>query len=322
MDSRTTVLARVSAILAGIPLLAGQSVPPPPATEATVVLSPFILTGGKDIGYRSTNSLGGSRLNTDYKDIASRLEVMTPDFLSDIGAFTLKQALNYSGNTESPAETWAVGAGTGDGFLGTSTASMVPSRTRGLGRTTPTHNYFPTVLPYDSYNSFERGLTIASGPNPGLFALGNASGIANTDPNRPRLHGKSGTLRTVADSLGSVRSDLNDTTTLEIAGNQVSTPVSDLNRPIYSREQWYFDPFVSFRSKLSEKLDFQVQLNVYNATNVRDLDLVAVYASTARRLDVKDPRFTYYGWKDPLSLPLTVRVQDPISFQLTAKFGF
>lgn len=172
------------------------------------MLSPFILSEGKDVGYRSTNSLGGSRLNTDYKDIAARLEVMTADFLSDIGAFTAEQALNYSGNTEAPAETWAVGAGTGDGFLGSSTASMVPSRTRGLGRTTPTRNYFPTLMPYDSYNSYERGLTIASGPNPGLFALGNASGITNTDHNRAGLRERRGTLRTVVDSFGSVRGEV------------------------------------------------------------------------------------------------------------------
>ena len=52
------------------------------------------------------------------------------------------------------------------------------------------------------------------------------------------------------------------------------------------------------------------------------MDLVAVYASTASKLDVNDPRFTYYGWADPQSLPLTVRVQDPIRFQFMAKFGF
>jgi hypothetical protein len=183
--------------VAGVTLVA-QSIPPLPVSEETIVLSPFILSEGKDVGYRSTNSLGGSRLNTDYKDIAARLEVMTADFLSDIGAFTAEQALNYSGNTEAPAETWAVGAGTGDGFLGSSTASMVPSRTRGLGRTTPTRNYFPTLMPYDSYNSYERGLTIASGPNPGLFALGNASGITNTDHNRAGLRERRGTLRTVS----------------------------------------------------------------------------------------------------------------------------
>ena len=187
--------------------LPAQSVAPPAKAEETVVMSPFILTEGKDVGYRSTNSLGGSRLNTDYKDIAARLEVMTPDFLADIGAFTVEQAFNYSGNTEAPAEVLAM-AGTGDGFLGTGTASMAPSRTRGLSRTTPTRNYFPTLLPYDSYNSSERGLTIASGPNPGLFGLGSASGIANTDHNRANLQDRKGTVRTVVDSFGMLRTDV------------------------------------------------------------------------------------------------------------------
>jgi hypothetical protein len=115
---------------------------------------------------------------------------------------------------------------------------------------------------------------------------------------------------------------LTDTATVEIAGNQVSTLVSNIDKPIYSTEQWYFDPFVSFRGRLKEKLSYSVQLNVYNATNLRTMDMTAVSASTANRLDVNDPRFSYYGWTDPLALTNTVRVQDPISFQLSLKFDF
>jgi hypothetical protein len=95
------VSARLLFVLLFAPaVLPAQSVvnPPPGAADdkETLVMSPFILSENKDVGYRSTNSLGGSRLNTDYKDIASRLEVMTPDFLNDIGAFTVEQAFNMS----------------------------------------------------------------------------------------------------------------------------------------------------------------------------------------------------------------------------------
>lgn len=202
------VFGCVATTLFGVLSAAAQQVAAPPADGGPVVLSPFVLSEGKDTGYKSTNSLAGSRLNTDYRDIASHLEVMTPDFLSDIGAFTIEEAFNYSGNTESPSETWGVGAGTGDGFLGTATASMSPSRTRGLSRTTPTRNYFPTFIAYDSYNSFERGLTIASGPNPGLFGLGSPSGIANTDYNRASVRERKGALRWATDSHGSRRADV------------------------------------------------------------------------------------------------------------------
>lgn len=188
--------------------LCAQSRPATAEPDEPVTMSPFVLSEKQDVGYRSTTSLAGSRLNTDYKDIASSLEVMTPDFLNDIGAFTVEQAFNYSGNTESPAETWAVGAGTGDMFLGTATAGVVPSRTRGLGRTTATRNYFPTLLPYDAYNSSDHGLTIASGPNPALFALGSAAGVTNTDYNRARLRRTTLSTRAVFDSFGSVRGDV------------------------------------------------------------------------------------------------------------------
>lgn len=172
------------------------------------VLSPFLVESTTDVGYRASVSSSGSRLNTDYKDIASHLEVMTADFLTDIGAFTIEEAFNYSANTESPSESWGAGASTGDGFLGSGTASMAPSRTRGLSRVTTTRNYFRTFLPYDSYNAFERGLTIASGPNPGLFGLGSPSGINNTDFNRAILNRAKTQVRLMADSNGSRRADL------------------------------------------------------------------------------------------------------------------
>lgn len=50
--------------------------------------------------------------------------------------------------------------------------------------------------------------------------------------------------------------------------------------------------------------------------------MIAVSSSTANRLDVNDPRFRYYGWQDPLAIPTTVRVQDPVNLQLTVKVNF
>jgi len=209
----TWLVGALAFVVAPDPLTAQSAVPiagnpAPPEVDKAIELSPFEVRADAEIGYRASVSTSGSRLNTDYKDIASRLEVMTPEFLSDIGAFTVEEAFSYSGNTESPAEAWGVGAGSGAGFLGTASSSSVPSRTRGLSKTTPTRNFFKTLLPFDSYNSFDSGLTIASGPNPGLFGLGSPSGITNSTFNRAELTRKKGRVRLMTDSNGSQRADL------------------------------------------------------------------------------------------------------------------
>ena len=115
----TWLVGALAFIVAPDPLAAQSAVPiagnpAPPEGDQAIKLSPFEVRADAEIGYRASVSTSGSRLNTDYKDIASHLEVMTPEFLSDIGAFTVEEAFNYSGNTESPAEAWGVGAGSGN----------------------------------------------------------------------------------------------------------------------------------------------------------------------------------------------------------------
>ena len=85
-----------AAALAFASTLAAQSVPPtPPAasraavTNAVIELSPFTVTSEKDTGYVATNTLAGSRLNSSLKETPGALDVLTKDFLDDIGATTL-----------------------------------------------------------------------------------------------------------------------------------------------------------------------------------------------------------------------------------------
>src|SRR5690554_5765675 len=51
-----------------------------------VVLSPFEVVSAQDTGYAATSSLAGSRLNTQLRDVASAIQVVTPEFLRDTGA--------------------------------------------------------------------------------------------------------------------------------------------------------------------------------------------------------------------------------------------
>jgi outer membrane receptor for monomeric catechols len=63
--------------------------------DETVVLSPFTVTTDKDNGYGATNSISGSRVNTPIKDLPIPIQVITSDFINDIGATNLRDSLAY-----------------------------------------------------------------------------------------------------------------------------------------------------------------------------------------------------------------------------------
>jgi len=79
--------------------LPAQAGPTSATTNAPIVeLSPFTAVSENDTGYRAQNTLSGSRLNSSLKDTPGVLDVLTKDFLDDIGATTLREALAYSTN--------------------------------------------------------------------------------------------------------------------------------------------------------------------------------------------------------------------------------
>ena len=63
-------------------------------------LTPFSVTADADTGYIARDSLAGSRLNTALKDTPASLSVLTKEFLEDIGATTLEEAMAWSTNSQ------------------------------------------------------------------------------------------------------------------------------------------------------------------------------------------------------------------------------
>jgi iron complex outermembrane recepter protein len=83
----TTLLAQTSA---------PSAAKPDSATDETVVMSPFQVSTDRDRGYRATNSISGSRLNTAIKEIPMPIEVITEKFVRDTGAHNLRETMRYS----------------------------------------------------------------------------------------------------------------------------------------------------------------------------------------------------------------------------------
>ncbi len=148
--------------------------------EAVVELSPFVITSSAENGYVATSSLAGSRMKTDLKDIASQIDVLTPEFLSDIGARNIADAVVYSSNFGAPNDQ-NIGANDGIGVG----SGKTEARARGMDQATVSSDFFPTNLPTDFYN-IER-LNLAYGAQSILFGLGNAGGVLDSATKRAQL---------------------------------------------------------------------------------------------------------------------------------------
>ncbi|MBI5688968.1 MAG: hypothetical protein HZC55_02640 [Verrucomicrobia bacterium] len=162
----------------GVPVtLPAQSTSAAPAASAAagevVTLSPFEISASEDRGYLATSTMAGSRINSSLRDVAAQISVMTPEFLSDVGATSLAEAYLYSTNTEGTYE-HTPGSNVAFGTLNI----RVDTRVRGLNTATNSRNFFRTLAVVDGYNT-ER-LTFASGPNSVLFGLGSPGGIVDS----------------------------------------------------------------------------------------------------------------------------------------------
>ncbi len=235
------VLAEAAAVA-----LVAQQLPPAPAgavaNAEAVKLSPFVIEDNVDTGYLASSTLAGSRLKTDFRDIASQVSVMTPDFLADIGAFSNNDAFNYSMNTETSAEISGVTAQ----FFGTgATGNDAVSRTRGLGSMSNTRNFFRTDIPNDVYNTGDSGLTMASGPNAILFGLGAPSGLAESRYNTALLARSKSAITFATDTNGTKRGslDLNQPLIRDRLGLRLDLLHNDRRfalRPAYEKDRRIF----------------------------------------------------------------------------------
>lgn len=174
------------------PAVFAQSVPPsqaqlpaaPGSDESPVELSPFVVSENSDVGWIATETLAGSRLRTNFKDVPNQIETLTKDFMEDLGVTTIDQALIYTANVENtndymPATPGNTVASPGGG-----------GRVRGIGAATLSRNFFQIHNPTDNYN-LDRA-TVASGPHAILFGLGSPAGILDASPARAAMRNKYG----------------------------------------------------------------------------------------------------------------------------------
>ena len=140
-------------VLAG-PMALSQQTPTTGAEssdEDIIVLNPFEVSADSETGWVATQSLPGSRLNTDLKDIAAPIEVLTKDFMDEFALNSIADATIYTTNVEGVGDNLEASTG-----LGTGTGFPPPTRVRVLGTATLSRDFFATKMSSDNYNLVQK----------------------------------------------------------------------------------------------------------------------------------------------------------------------
>lgn len=183
-------------------LLIAQSPPPTAApTGDAVVLSPFQVNAGTEQGYLATQTLSGTRLKTDLKDIGSALTVFTERMMDDLGANSIYDLMAFAPNTDPFIMSTSDITGNGNDFINIPTKFV----SRGGASTVVSQDFFANGIPQDRFNS--EALTFSRGPNAILFGLGNAAGAFISSTKRAKNITTS-SLEYQMDNRGSFRGTL------------------------------------------------------------------------------------------------------------------
>ncbi len=143
--------------------------------EEVVELSPFVVDSSGDQGYRATNTLSGSRLNSSLGDTAASVSVFTEQFIEDLGLTEIDDLMKYTLSTVPDVGDDENNNGlVNNTFNATSIIRRV--RTRGI-ESSKGLDYFESITPDDSYRVGR--YDESRGPNGILFGVSNAGGITN-----------------------------------------------------------------------------------------------------------------------------------------------
>ena len=216
------------------------------ADEEIVVLSPFVVDASKDEGYRATSTLAGSRINTQLKDVAQSITVVTKEFLNDISAVGVNDVLAYTANTEGNRDfnqfTMSLGAPQDDA----SSNHNNTNRIRGLAAADYVRDYFYTIGTYNGFDSYNLDeVTINRGPNSILAGLGSPAGIINFSPQQAGLNLTKSEVSLRYGSFGDKRATLNSNYAAlkDVFAIRVAAAYSDVGykqKPSYNKDKRFY----------------------------------------------------------------------------------
>lgn len=149
---------------------AQESTPPSPSgtTDEVITLSPFTVRSSNDIGYYAADASSATRINKAVIDLPLSLNVVTSEFMLDINAFSLDEALKYTTGVNSEGfneNTFSIRGFTAGATFRDGVGSP------GGGFQTP--------------SSLVDRVEVMKGPSALLYGQGTAGGVVNTITKKP-----------------------------------------------------------------------------------------------------------------------------------------
>jgi len=173
-------------------------------TNGPVTMDPFKVSTDKDVGYMANSTLSGTQFNTDLKDTAASIQVITSEFIKDIGAFNVKDVMIYANNTVADMDETTAGGNPPNGNFLTGTYNQFRVRASDISQA---EDYFvATNIPFDMYD-IDR-IEESRGPNSVLFGIGSPSGVLNYSTKQAILGKTDGDFSITAGSWGTIRETL------------------------------------------------------------------------------------------------------------------
>jgi outer membrane receptor protein involved in Fe transport len=263
-------LLRLAALLASSAAVHAQTESPdsPPTSEETITLPAFTVSSERSNPYRATDSLSAARIRGALMDTPATVNVITSDFLKDIGAASLFDATQYV-------------SGIGNGRLAGGSGILDRQTIRGYendGRTIDNFNSsFQANLDPLLYERVE----IVKGPNAILAPTGTPGGSINVITKSPQFTASNTATLELARFFGN---KLTIDSTGAIAGSKrfayrLLAGYQDANSSVDgSIRTWSVNPQftwrISDRSELTVKMN-HVQWGTYGAAQNPSITLHA-----------------------------------------------
>ena len=311
----------------------------PADADETIELSPFTVSTSKDKGYRATNSISGTRLNSAIKDLPMPIEVITSDFIRDTGANDLRESLRYSSGIllqtqndyGAPAGSFSSSPGKVNNPEGlTASPDETHMKIRGFESESVLRDGFRRQNSTDSVN-IDR-IEIARGPSSLLYGVGNFGGVVNylvkmPDAKTPgtsisAVYGSENFLRGTLDTTGAVTKSGNVAYRLT-AALQSTDSYTDFN----TEKHFFISPVITWRPFKSTEVLLDVEYGKQRQNGISWQDLRAAVSSYVNDSAGYNGNFMSIPGKDPRTFrwsgPDTYRdsTSSNVEFKVTQNFG-
>ena len=297
------------------------------STAAAVTLDPFTVTTTKDRGYAASNEISGSRVDTPIKDIPISIDVITSEFISDIGATSLRSALAYQSGimttTQNDLENTGgtLGGPYGQGGVNnpqgvTANTNQSQFKIRGFITSNTLRDGFLRLSGVDSVN-IDR-IEVVYGPNALLYGTGNFGGVVDYLPKRP-MDTQTGSLGFSYGSYDFKRADLDVTGPISAANHidyrlSASVEDTDSQESYYKEKHFFISPSISWKPTPTTVIlaDLEYGRQYQNGTGFQVLRGVS---ATSTSLPTNNDQFEAVGFYfPPGSDPRSINVSGPNAY--------